>query len=306
MSSAALPSQQGPAAPSLFGVLWSSRTYLALLYLVIEFPLSTFSFTFLVAVLSTGLSMAWTFVGLPILFLGLVVSRSLTALECSLTERLTGREMPRVDVMATPQGGFWRRTFAVLKDGDSWLSVVFLLVRFPLATAAFVVAISLVCGAIWAIAQPVLAPLLAHVGQPEEWGIWTVDTVWEGLLFVPGGVLLLFLSLHAVNGLAWIMAESTRWMIGRVGHLRMRREVLRSLAGNRALDGATVLHELRLFNGYSVDLTPTKLYATLVGLKTAGLVQGAESGGVEWFSLTPQGEQAAAEEASRRRPPRYC
>jgi len=126
--------------------------------------------------------------------------------------------------------------------------------------------------------------------------------VWEGMLFVPGGVLLLFLSLHAVHGIVWLMAESTRWMIGRMSHSRMRTEVLRALAHGRVLDGATLLHELRLFNGYSADLTSTKVYATLLGLTSAGLVQSVEtgdtaSGNVQWFTLTPQGERVA-EEAS--------
>ncbi len=131
------------------------------------------------------------------------------------------------------------------------------------------------------------------------------------MLFVPGGVLLLFLSLHAVHGIVWLMAESTRWMIGRMSHSRMRTEVLRALAHGRVLDGATLLHELRLFNGYSADLTSTKVYATLLGLTSAGLVQSVEtgdtaSGNVQWFTLTPQGERAAevARGASREGAPR--
>jgi hypothetical protein len=265
--------------------------------LIVELPLATFSFTFVVTVLAVGVSLAWTLVGLPILVAALIVSRSLTRLECGLAARLSGREMPRVDVMATPTGGFWHRLIAVLKDGESWKTVVFLLVRFPLATAAFSIAISLVSAALWAMAQPLTAPLMAAVGAPQTYGSWRVDTVWEGMLFVPGGILLLFLSLHAVNGLVWLMAGSIHWMIGRIGHLRMRREVLRTLAGNRVLEGATVLFELRLFNGYSADLDPTKVYATLLGLTAAGMVQSLESDGVEWFCLTPQGEDAAAREA---------
>lgn len=292
MSSTVAPGRS-PAAPGLFAVLWNGRTYLDLLYLVVEAPLATFSFVFVVTVMAVGLSLAWTFIGLPILVLGLVVSRSLVRLECSLVERLTGHRMPRVDVVAAPQGSFWHRTWSILKDRDSWLGIVFHLVRFPVSLVAFCIVLALVGGSVWAIAQPLIAPLMAWVGSPQEWGAWTVDTVWEGLLFVPGGVLLLFLSLHAVNGMAWLMAASGRLLIGRIGHLRMRRQVVRVLAGERVLDGASLLHELCLYNGYSVDLSPTKVYATLLGLQSAGLVRSEESAGVEWFSLTPQGEQAA-------------
>jgi hypothetical protein len=283
--------------PGLFGVLWHPRTWRDLLYLIIELGLATFSFVFAVTLISVGFSLVWTFVGLLLLAAGLIVCRSLVRLEAVLIEDLTGYEISQAGVTPAPGGGFWRGIGSVLKDGGSWLSLLFAIVRFSVAVVAFSVAISLVGGSIWAIFQPVLAPLFGWLGIAQEWGAWTIDTVWEGLIFLPVGVAFLFLSLHVVNGIAWLRVESARLMTGRISHLRMRRQVLRTLAGGRVLDGASLLRELRLFNGFSVDLNPTKVYATLLGLKSAGLAQSQETDGVEWFYLTARGEWAASGQA---------
>ncbi len=277
-----------------FGVIADGQTYRNLAYLIIAFPLATFYFTFAVTVISVGASLVWTFVGLVILAFGLSACRAFMAIECSLAEKLTRRRMPLPTPAADFSDGFWRGVWSLLKQGDSWLSLLFLLVRFPLAVAAFSVAISLVGASLWAIVQPVLAPLFTWIGIPQEWGAWTIDTVWEGFIFFPIGVVLLFLSLHAVNAIAWLMAESVRLMTGRIGHLRMRRQLLGMLAGGRVLDGASLLRDLHLFNGFSIDINPINVYATLLGLKSAGLADSSESDGVEWFTLTPRGERAAA------------
>jgi len=46
---------------------------------------------------------------------------------------------------------------------------------------------------------------------------------------------------------------------------------------------------LQLFHGDSMDLTATKVYGTLLGLESAGIVAHAEHDGVECYTLTPQG-----------------
>ena len=198
------------ARPAVFGVIADAQTYRNLLYLIIAFPLATFYFSFAVTVIAVGASLFWTFVGLVILAFGLSACRAFVALECTLAQKLTRREMPLPSPAADFSDGFWRGVWALLKQGDSWLSLFFLLVRFPLAVAVFSVAVSLVGGSLWAIGQPVLAPVLTSLGTPQAWGSWTIDTVWEGLIFLPWGVVLLFLSLHVVNALAGLMAQSVR------------------------------------------------------------------------------------------------
>jgi hypothetical protein len=285
--SAALAPRTGGA----LGVLWNGRAYLAIAYVLAEFALGTFYFVFLVTVLSVGLSLVWTFVGLAVVVGGLVASRSLAALDCALAEAFTGKEMPRVPVLMRPDSGFWRRLVAVLADADSWRSVVFLLFRFPLGVFGFSVVVGLVASSLWMIWQP----LIVAVGVHSDWIVWHIDTVWKGALFVVPGLLLLPLSLWAAVGMAAFLAESGRWMVGRVGQTAMRRMVLCALSGARGLDGPSLLTELQVFHGYSVDFTATKLYGTLVGLQSAGLVE-AEAGadGQELYRLTSQGREAVA------------
>jgi Putative sensor len=294
MTDTLAPARSGPGVVS---ILWDPRPYLALAYILVEFALGTFYFTFLVTVLAVGLSLVWTFVGLAVLVFALIASRSLAAMDCSLTEALTGRPMPRLTVLTRPESGFWRRLFAVLTDGDSWRSVFFLLVRFPLGVFGFCVAVTLFSTSLWMIWQPVIVA----VGVHTDWGIWQIDRVWEGLLFVVPGLLLYPLALWAAVGIASLFAESTHWMIGRVSQNAMRQMVLRALSGGRSLDGPSLLRELQIFHGNSRDLTATKVYGTVLGLEAAGLVArtagpAGDSGeeGLERYSLTASGEQVAA------------
>jgi hypothetical protein len=271
------------------GVLWSRRAYLAVAYVLAEFALGTFSFVFLVTILSVGLSLAWTFVGLAVVVGGLLAARSLAALDCALAESLTGKEMPRVPVLTRPQSGFWRRLLAVLADGDSWRSVLFLLFRFPLGVFGFSVVVGLVASSLWMIWQP----LIVAVGVHTDSIVWHIDTVWKGALFVVPGLLLLPLSLWAAVGLAAFLAESGRWMVGRVSQTAMRRMVLCSLSGSRGQDGPSLLNGLQLFHGYSLDFTATKVYGTLLGLLGAGLVEvEVRADGLELYRLTDLGREA--------------
>ena len=288
MSESLAPAQ---ARGGVLGVLWSGRAYLAVAYVLAEFALGTFYFVFLVTVLSVGLSLVWTFVGLAVVVGGLVASRSLAALDCALAETLTGREMPRLPVLMRPESGFWRRLLAVLADADSWRSVVFLLFRFPLGVFGFCFVVSLFGSSLWMIWQP----LIVAVGVHTDWVFWQIDAVWKGFLFVVPGLLLLPLSLWAAVGMALFLAESGRWMIGRVSQSAMRQRVLRALAGGRSLNGPNLLSELQIFHGYSIDFTATKVYGTLLGLQGAGLVE-AEAGaeGLELYRLTERGREAAA------------
>jgi hypothetical protein len=296
MTDSSAPALAPAPLGGVLGIIWRPRAYLAFAYVVIEFALGTFYFTFLVTVLSVGLSLAWTFIGLPILVFALVASRSLATMDCGLTESLTGTQTPRLRVLVRPESGLLRRLMAVLTDGDSWRSVLFLLFRFPLGVLGFCVVVSLVGTSLWMIWQPVIVA----VGVHSDWGIWHIDAVWKGLLFVVPGLILLPLALWTTVGMAQLLAGSSRWMIGRMGQAVMRQMVLRTLAGGHRLDGPSLLRELEIFHGYSVDLTVTKVYGTLLGLESGGLVQrtaAAADGAGEsvWiYSLTARGEEAVA------------
>jgi hypothetical protein len=138
-------------------------------------------------------------------------------------------------------------------------------------------------------------PLVVAVAVHSDWIIWHIDTVWKGALFVVPRLLLLPLSLWAAIGMAAFLAESGRWMVGRVSQTALRRLVLCTLSGARGLDGPSLLTELQIFHGYSIDFTATKVYGTLLGLLGAGLVEvEASADGLELYHLTARGREAVA------------
>ena len=83
-------------------------------------------------------------------------------------------------------------------------------------------------------------------------------------------------------------------MLGRVSYQELRLATARTLVNGRQLDGAAVLSELLLYEGYSRDLTPMKVYATLTALEQAGLVTSADQAGSVRYALTRRGEAELA------------
>ena len=48
-------------------------------------------------------------------------------------------------------------------------------------------------------------------------GFWRVDTVWEALILTIIGIPLTFISLHLMNGAAFIQGRLARVMLGPIG-----------------------------------------------------------------------------------------
>ena len=75
------------------------------------------------------------------------------------------------------------------------------LIRLPLDTFGFAVALSLTAASLAIIASPVTVQFVdIELFSDDAW--WLIDTTAEALLLVPVGLILLWLTAHIVNGLA--------------------------------------------------------------------------------------------------------
>ena len=172
------------------------RGWTQLTHNLLGLPLGTAYFIWLVTGLSTGLGLAITIVGIPLLTVVLAATRPLLLFERGLANALLGTRLPPVAV--APRGaGLFGRFKAYWTDGTTWRGVGYLFARFPLGLATFVVAVTTYSAAGWFLAAPLLAPLGAM-----DFGFWEPDSVLQGLAFVPLGVVALMTAGWISEGMA--------------------------------------------------------------------------------------------------------
>jgi hypothetical protein len=206
-----------------FRAVGRGQTYLNLLYLlVVALPLGVLYFVFLVAGISLGIGLAVIFVGLFILLGVMAGARGLAAAERGLISGMLGAPVEAPPAPAR-EGGLWRRAGALMGDPGTWKSMLYLLLRFPLGIFSFSVAVSLVAVSLALIAAPLyyLAPTLPWY-SPEQFVVGNgvpvsaiLDTPLKAALLTVLGLMVGFLSLHAMNGLARLHVLLAKGLLGR-------------------------------------------------------------------------------------------
>lgn len=125
------------------------RTWGALAYCLIGFPLGIAGFVFTVTALSVSIGLAVTLIGLPLLGITVAVSRGFGS-----AYRGLGRTFLGVDV-AAPTIRRRPGMLGYLAERNGWRAILFLLLRFPLAIFEFVVAVTLVAYGWGAVTYPI-------------------------------------------------------------------------------------------------------------------------------------------------------
>jgi Putative sensor len=185
--------------------LLTVRGYTALTHHLLGLPLGVAYFIWFVTGLSTGLGLAITLIGIPILTLVLASVRPLVAAERRMANALLGTDLPAGPL--PPRGeGWFGRAKAYWTDGPTWRGLVYLLARFPLGTLTFTVAVTAYATALYAIAAPIVAPF-----DSIELGFWEPDSVLEGLALVPLGLVLLVAAAWISEGMAAMSRAVVGW-----------------------------------------------------------------------------------------------
>jgi Putative sensor len=194
-----------PAWRTLLRPFATASGYRALTHHLLGLPLGIAYFTWLVTGLALGLGLAITLVGIPLLTAVFATVRPLLAGERALANALLDAEIPAAAL--APRGeGLLGRLKAYWTDGATWRGIGYLLLRFPIGTATFTIAVATYASALLFIAAPILAPL-----DTIELGIWSPDSVLDGLALVPAGLGLLFASGWISEGMAAGSRALARW-----------------------------------------------------------------------------------------------
>ena len=211
---------------AVVGVIRRPQTYVNVLYLLLSFPLGIAYFVFLVTGLSVGFGLVVIWVGVPILVLVLAGSWALSRFEQETTSRMLGVDIPAIssrkrpdtlvsgDTLSGAERVFirtWRQFKAQLSDHLTWSGMLYLLLKFPIGVASFVIVVTLV---------PVTAALLGapfyYADDRIELGFWRIDELWEALVLMVIGVPVLFASLHVMNGAAYVSGQIARVMLAKL------------------------------------------------------------------------------------------
>ena len=185
--------------------LITTRGWTAVTHHLLGLPLGIAYFTWFVTGLATGLGLAITLLGIPLLTLVLASVRPLLAVERSLSNSLLGTDIPPAPLAPTGDGWFGRLK-AYWSDKPTWRGMAYLIARFPAGMLTFTVAVSAYASAGYLIAAPIAAPF-----GGMELGIWDPDTWYEGFALVPLGLVALVASGWISEGLAAMSRGLARW-----------------------------------------------------------------------------------------------
>jgi len=207
------------ALKSFFGVGIRGQTYLNTLYLMLAFPLGLFYFIFFVVGFSTGIPLVIVWVGLLILAGVFAAWYGMIVFERQLAIGLLREQIPPITRQDQTGKSVWQKFTAFVTNSVAWKGLAFLLARFPLGLLSFVVLVTLLSVSLALIATPLYyqwAPTnidMSWNGTPFQ-SVWRIDTLPEALLVSLVGILLLIVSLHVFNGLAWVSGKFARIMLG--------------------------------------------------------------------------------------------
>jgi hypothetical protein len=194
---------------TIFGPATDGQTYLNLLYLLLGFPLGIVYFIFLVTGLSMGTGLLIVYIGILILIAVLLGCRGLGAFERLLSRTMLHLSIPSPPPSSPSEPGVLGTLKALFKDTTTWKSLGYLVLKFPFGIASFVVLIASFSASI----ALTLAPLTYRT-VPMDVGLWRIETKDEATVCCMVGVILLLLSFHLVNGLAYLWGRFAQMMLG--------------------------------------------------------------------------------------------
>ncbi|RDG39477.1 sensor histidine kinase, partial [Streptomyces corynorhini] len=140
------------------------RAWRELGYVLLSLPISTVLFAYAITMISLSAGLLVTFLGVPVLALGLVGCRGFGALERARARELLRVEVAHPEPVRVKKSGLLPWIGAVLRSGASWRQLTYAVLHFPWAVFAFSVAVTF-----WAVGWALfLYPLWQWVFPAES------------------------------------------------------------------------------------------------------------------------------------------
>lgn len=202
---------------NFWGTILEPQTYRNIFYLLLSFPLGLIYFVFLIVGLSLGLGTLIIWIGAFILLGTFLAVRGFTKMERELAGSMLRTSIPpRRPVVGRDTAGHpsaFARAKNLVLSRENWAGIVYLLVKFPLGIASFVLTVSLLPASVALMLTPItlfIPPVESSIGN------WVIDTPIETAPFAFLGLVIFFLSAHILNGMAWLHAQWARLCLKRL------------------------------------------------------------------------------------------
>lgn len=225
----------------IFGVYFEPKTYLSLVYLLLQFPLGIIYFLYIVPAVLVVLVLLITWVGIPLGILFLISIFWLSWFHGRVSEAFLGIRMPQrkrkyiqggttqqkmkstlkdlKNPMQFTSTTTWQKMKNILNDQRLYTSTCYLFLTFPLGIIYFVGLVALFSAAVSMIGSPVadtlFEPILAELFE----GTWAqVGLAWFGtttytIAYPIFGFILLTGTLHLSNVVAGLHGRMTKALL---------------------------------------------------------------------------------------------
>jgi hypothetical protein len=185
------------------------QTWLNLAWILLALPLGIASFTFATTGFSLGLGLAITIIGIPLLIGMTFAARALASLEGRMASVMLGADIPTAPLATrADRPGLLPRISANLRDSLTWRGLLFMFLRLPLGIGVFVSATVLL-----ALVAALIAAPFTYDGANIQIFSLRADTFVEAIACFAVGILMLPATLHALNGLGWLMGRLARVLL---------------------------------------------------------------------------------------------
>jgi signal transduction histidine kinase len=186
-----------------------SQTYRNLLYLVMTAPFGIAYFLTLLIGLSVGAVLTFVLIGIPLLLATLVLWRAM-----AVFERMCARSLLRVPIVAPAEihaegTSWWGRTLIRLRDPVTWKALVFVVAKCPAGVATWIVLAIASFHAVLFTLAPLVVAWIPIIFFGTE-----IDEPAQALPLLPIGLVGIVITVHLVNGLAWLHGLFARLLLG--------------------------------------------------------------------------------------------
>ncbi|MGH2714818.1 MAG: sensor histidine kinase, partial [Thermoleophilaceae bacterium] len=189
------------------------RTYTRIAYLLLAGVLGIVEFTFLVTILSLGVGLAITLVGIPILIGCVYAWGWLAELERRAISALTGNPIAS-PYRPLPERGWWERLRARLADPATWKDLTFLFLQFPFGLLSLIVTATVLSFGVASLTLPLWYWAIPDGVDWALFGLVKVDSLAEALAFVPLGAVVLYLGIPALGALGRFYGYYAELLLG--------------------------------------------------------------------------------------------
>jgi signal transduction histidine kinase len=270
------------ALPAPFAVYFRRRTWGELLHALLGLPFGIAGFVFVVTTVSVSAGLAVTFVGLPLLAVTGIASIALADVVRRTANKLLGCDLAAPSIRPRPGNGMLGWVGAQLRNGTAWRARSYLVLKFPLGIASFVVATVFWVEGLGALSYPIWRPFLpcqtgndgrCHRGSTFG-DKYFIDTPWRIIGFAAAGLLLLLVAPWVTRALVRLDEAALR---GLVAPSRRDRRVA-ELERSRAVVVDDAAGTLRRIERDLHDGTQARLVALAmnVGLAREKLAEGGD------------------------------